>query len=584
MVLWAFLSLALAAVGILIALRYWEAHRRLLAQIAGAERDLTELSRTLDPGLFDQKQQSMLRSVAGVDHPKAVRAWMRYLCWGSLMRGKPQRELRAALARYSDSDIDPATLGLANVVEQLTGQQKEPLSNIVARFDAAAKQDALYQTVAGLALEQEGKVAAALDRYRRALELAPELAVAGLVNARLLLLKGDLGAARAAVALLGRSASSEAAVRVLDAMLWLSDPGNTGPLPSTYVLTELQASALPAPLAVYPHWLELRASPGAAAQEAACASATASVEQKLPGTTLLWSAVQALRARCISAAQTAAERALSLVPSDPRVVETVMLARLAEGRLERVQALLDSTPQTASWKDVLSAVRAYEEGNVIASIKAGLTARDIPPFAGIRTFPSVLEEGGPNSEEEITRLSHPSVAWGELVAVDSALNHGKLALADRLVAQWPSSYQSPAHLLRLARLARYQKKPDVAVNFAEAAAYGNTTRQCVAERVLSLFANKDIDGGVTVIMRFGEQLGSLKPWLEALLTARASPRAAQRLIDEAEPLGEAYPLIERVIAARALAASGDKRAKSYVQKLAEKNRDQPDLLATRLVK
>ncbi|MBN1605583.1 MAG: hypothetical protein JW940_03080, partial [Polyangiaceae bacterium] len=197
---------------------------------------------------------------------------------------------------------------------------------------------------------------------------------------------------------------------------------------------------------------------------------------------------------------------------------------------------------------------------------------------------SVLQEGGPKSEPEITRLSDTRVAWGELVAVDSALNHGKLELAAQLVSQWPSSYQSPAHLLRLARLARYQKKPDVAVNLAEAAAYERTNRQSVVERVLSLLANDDIAGGANVAARFAEQLGSLKPWLQALLAAKASPGAAQRLIAGLELPGEAYPIGQRIVAARALAATRDARAEAYVQQLAELNRDNPDLLATKLVK
>jgi hypothetical protein len=291
-----------------------------------------------------------------------------------------------------------------------------------------------------------------------------------------------------------------------------------------------------------------------------------------------------LRAHCISAAQAAAEAALPLLPDDPRIGETVVLARLAEGRLDKLQALVDSTPRLASWKDLLKAVRGFEEGNVVASLKAGLTAPDIPLLAGVRTFPSVLQEGGPKSEQEITRLSDTRIAWGELVAVDSALNHGNLELAARLVSTWPSSYQSPPHLLRLARLARYQNKPDVAVNLAEAAAYENANRESVVERVLSLIANNDVAGAATVTVRFAEQLGSIKPWLEALLAAKASPGAAQRLIAGLELPGEAYPLGQRVVAARALAATRDARAEAYVRALPETTRDDPDLLATKLIK
>ncbi|MBN1610681.1 MAG: tetratricopeptide repeat protein, partial [Polyangiaceae bacterium] len=387
MLLWAFLSLAVV-VGSLVALRYWGAHRRFVAKLEGAELTLAQLSRTLDPHAFTRKQQQMRGWVATVDHPRAVRTWVRYLCWGSLMRGQMQNELRPTLARRSGSGVEPATLALANMVEQLTGEQKDSFSGGVSRFDKTAAEDDLYQTAAGLALEQDGQVAAALGRYRKALELNPELAIAKLAKARLLILKGDLAAARTAVASISRGAGSEAAVRVLEGMLWLSDTANTGPLPSTSVLHEEQASSLPAPLVDFAPWLPLRASQKASAREAACAHAAATLEHRHSGTTLAWFAEQGLRARCISAAQTAAEAALPLLPDDPRIVDTVVLAKFAEGRLEKLQTLLDSTPRIAEWKDTLKAARAFEEGNVVVTLKAGLTAKDLPPLAAVRAFPS----------------------------------------------------------------------------------------------------------------------------------------------------------------------------------------------------
>jgi tetratricopeptide (TPR) repeat protein len=581
---WAWLSLAVVAVGSVIALRYYGAHHRLAARLERAELSLAQLTRTLDPGAFAGKQRQMGDLLATMDDPRAVRTWIRYLCWGSLVRGEAQSELRPTLARHSGSGIEPATLALAAMVEQLNGEQKDSLRSAVARFDKVAAEDDLYQTAAGLALERDGQVAAALGHYKKALQLDPQLAIAKVANVRLLMLKGDLAAARTALTSLGRSGGNEAAVRVLESMLWLSDPANTGPAPSTSVLTDEQASRLPAPLVDFARWLPLRIDQKADAREAACASAAATLEGKHPGLTLAWFAEQGLRARCISAAQTSAEAALPLLPDDPRIAETVVLARLAEGRLDKVQTLVDSTPRLAGYKDTLKAVRDFEGGNVVASLKAGLTAKDTPLLAAVRAFPSVLEEGGPKSEQEIARLDDTRVAWGELVAVDSALNHGNLDLGARLVSEWPSSYQSPAHLLRLARLARYQNKPAVAANLAEAAAYENTNRQAIVERVLALLANRDTVGGVTVTVRFAEQLGSLKPWLDALLAAKASPGAAQRLIAGLELPGEAYPIGQRVVAARALAATRDPRAEAYVQELAALDRDHPDLVATQLVK
>ncbi len=79
------------------------------------------------------------------------------------------------------------------------------------------------------------------------------------------------------------------------------------------------------------------------------------------------------------------------------------------------------------------------------------------------------------SPEKLEAMATPATAWGELVAADSALDVGDLALASKILGRRQGDALRPVHYLRLARLYRYQKKTDDALKAAAAAREGTTT-------------------------------------------------------------------------------------------------------------
>jgi hypothetical protein len=249
--------------------------------------------------------------------------------------------------------------------------------------------------------------------------------------------------------------------------------------------------------------------------------------------------------------------------------------------LDRVEKRLQLLQAPKQWEQALTAIRSYERGDT-ASVDRDILLKH-PEFEAVGLFPAVLKEGGPATETDLARLARPSCAWGEIVAIDAALNHGRLDLAEHMVERWPSSYQSRAHLQRLARLRRYQGSTDDAINLAEAATYGNATRQQVTERVLALLKGNDDAGAAAVVAQQAPHLGPLRVWLGALVTAPTAPKTAKRLVAPATLPGEGAVLSDRIVAALALARSGDPRATEYVERLAELVPDNPDLAKTGLV-
>jgi hypothetical protein len=363
-------------------------------------------------------------------------------------------------------------------------------------------------------------------------------------------------------------------------MMWLTDLENVTPPPASIRLDGQRAEQLPPTLDFVPLWLDVRAAEATGVRETACAVAATSISSPHPKVALFWLAEQALQAHCIDAARTAAARLLTVSDGDARATQLFVLAELAEGRVDKAERRVASVSDAESWKSVLAAIRAYEQGVIKDIQQVDLSTIDQKALAAARAFASVLERGGPADDRTISGLARPTCAWGELVSVDVALNHGKLKLADELVSAWPNNYQSPAHLLRLSRLRRYQGKTAEAVNLSEAAAYGNPTRPSLTERVLALLQHGEDTVATNLVVHNTQHLGPLATWLGALVTAKSAQRVARRQLERIElPAAEA-PLGERVVAAIALSMAAEYRARDWVLQTARSCPEHPDLIAT----
>ena len=169
--------------------------------------------------------------------------------------------------------------------------------------------------------------------------------------------------------------------------------------------------------------------------------------------------------------------------------------------------------------------------------------------------------------------------WGQVVALDAALDTGKLDLAEKLTSGWSDEVASrPVFALRLARLRRYQGKADDAVKASgHALEQGNVTARDLIERVYDLLDGHYSSGARDLVAKYPSLLGPMTGFLQVLADASKHKANAKVKAAQLDLPPDAAPLVLRVMAARALAAVGDKRAKAYVKDLLKKDPDNPDL-------
>jgi hypothetical protein len=180
----------------------------------------------------------------------------------------------------------------------------------------------------------------------------------------------------------------------------------------------------------------------------------------------------------------------------------------------------------------------------------------------------------------IEQMAVPQVPWGDLVAVDAALDTGKLDLAQKITARWGTRESVPTYALRLARLLRYQGKTDDAVKAsADAMVPGGVTPRALVERFDTLLAAKDVQGARDLLAQYPIVLGPMTEFLKVSLDAfdNKAPRA-KVAIARLEPPPEGSPVLFDLIAGRAFAAAGDSRAKALVMRLLHSAPRNPDVL------
>ena len=173
-------------------------------------------------------------------------------------------------------------------------------------------------------------------------------------------------------------------------------------------------------------------------------------------------------------------------------------------------------------------------------------------------------------------MATPATPWGELVAADAALDVGNLALASKILSRRQGDAVRPVHYLRLARLYRYQNKPDEALKAAAAAREGSTTSAVLIESLVRLSEEGRRAGARNLVAKHPTVLGPLTAWLGVLVDvankqkAQAAARTAKLDLPPAET-----PLTLRILVARALVAAEDKRARPYVLALGEASSETP---------
>jgi predicted Zn-dependent protease len=451
---------------------------------------------------------------------------------------------------------------------------------LLPKWDGEASSDAFYQLAAGAVLERAGD-SRAIERYDAARSLDAKLVPADILLARLLLLEYGVPRAKPVLDELARKLPpDDANWRALSALAWVVTQDRSAEPPEGARLGPAETARLIAPLRAVPAMVE--AVEALAKRD--LAETSKAIESALPAATgpAIASTLGflAIDAGNDALARKAALKALSFAALYPRARTLAARVALLGGRLEEAQKAVEELDPKSPDVAVVRSVVAYETGDA-AELGNSLHALDVgdPSFAGLFAGPSVLSALRYPAGEKLESMAIPSVPWGDIIAADAALDTGNLALAERVLVGRAESTAS-AHLLRVARLRRYQKRTDEALTASAAALSDKPTVALLVERTLELLDREKPGEARDLLARYPTLLGPVGHWLGVLIdVANNQPKQATVRLAQLEPPPEESPAYLRVLAARALVAASDKRARIYLPPLVRRLNKHPDVLA-----
>lgn len=564
----------------------YEYSRRVKAERALEAAALNaEVDRLLDTGRLADLAATETKLARSFDldsrSAKAARLWLENRVLGALLSDGPTSGIDSAVHRGRAVGLEEKDLAAGRVASFLVEADLAGASALLARWDPIAGRDPLYQLAAGAVLERAGDARAA-ERYAAARALDARSVPADILLARLLVLEQGPSAARPILDALRAKVKDSAALRALEALAFAFGAERAGELPEAARLSPEQARELPAPLKVVPALTEAVLALDRNELEAAAAALDRAI--KVADTPALATSLGflAIETGDEQLARKAALRALGLSALYPRARALAARVALLGGRIDEAEKAIEGLEATSADVAVVRAVAAYEKldaADLTTALETLGQAKDATAFAALAEGPRVLRGAAGLSAERLQELAVPAISWGELIAVDAALDGGRVDLAETLLARRQVS--AAAHLARRARLLRYQGKLDEALATSEAALSGTPTPALLIERTYELIDAGKIDAGRALIAKYPATLGPMAGFLGVLLdVADKQPKqAAVRLATLELPPDEA-PVVLRVLAARALTAGKDKRAKSYVAGLGKRLRTHPDVART----
>ncbi|MCC6215741.1 MAG: hypothetical protein IT376_12825 [Polyangiaceae bacterium] len=509
---------------------------------------------------------------------EAARLWLDNRVISALVLRGEARGLDAAYHRARSLEIPEAEVVHGKVASFLAEGDLAGAAALLQKWDAQAGRIALYQVVAGAALERAGDTRA-LERYEAATRLDERMVLPRLLLAQLALLELGPERARPLVEDARKVAGDTPAVRVLAGLAWALDPEHPPEPPEGALPPPDVQAKLPAPLAATPHYVAAaRALYGDSREELEGAISRGIEASSTPPMATRFGLL-AVQAGDEQLARRAALRALQLSALYARARVLAARVALLGGRLDEARKAieeLDPSPDIA----VVRAVLAYEalDPAGMATALEPLGPQPHSDLSALVAGPRMLRGEAYPDTATLERLASPGAPWGEPVAIDAALDQGQLDVADRIVGDWARPAARPSYALRAARLRRYQGKTAEAVSLSAAALEGTATKGALVERVYALLAADQAKSAGELVARHPSLLGPLTAWLEVLVLASSAKVAdANVKCAQQELPPEGAPVVLRVLAARALAAAGDRRAKAYVQALSKAFPKHPDL-------
>lgn len=562
----------------------YEYARRLKAERTQHAQDLmTKVDQALHSGRPGELRATndQLSEVFELDSlsQRAARLWLHNRVLGPLLLTDQPRGIDSAIHRGRTVGLPDHELAVGRIASFLVEGDVSGAAAMLPKSDTKAAKDPYYQLLAGAVLERVGDPRAA-ERYDAARRLDPKLAPAFLLLARLVLLEQGVGPARPIIDELKKKLGDGPGARAIEALAWVVDPERPAALPEAGKIADADADRLPAPLLAVPamvHAVEAMRADQLERANQAIDSAIGSTSSPALAARLGFLAIEAGNERL---ARKAALRALALAALHPNARALAARVALLGGRLDEAQKVAEGLDPASIEVRVVQGVVAYEKGDVDSLDRIlGGEEGSPPELMALRAGHDVLLGKAYPDEEKIKAMTSSSVLWGELVALDAALDTGDLELARSLVAKRRPEDTAPTHLMRLARLERYSDQLDAALAASQRALSTAPPPSLVVERVYELIESKDLSTAEQLVARYEKALGPAGDWVSALLevSTKQYRTAKKRLAGLDPPTGRDPPWL-RVLAARALVSVGDRRARGYIGATARKLGKHPDLL------
>jgi tetratricopeptide (TPR) repeat protein len=515
--------------------------------------------------------------------PRAARLWLENRVLSAILLTGEPRGIDSAIHRGRTVGLAEKELAFGRIAAFLVEGDLAGAAAQLPKWDKEAGRDAYYQFAAGAALERAGDLRA-IERYEAARTLDPKLFVTDIMLGRLALLEFGKERSGAVLASVKGKLGDHPSARALRALAWVVDPERSDDPPADARLTPEDAARLPAPLAAIPSMVDAARAVKSGDRDKLSRSLGTAIGLADTPSLAAGLGFLAIEAGDEQLARKAALRAVGFAALYPRARTLAARVALLGGRIDEAQKAIEQLEPTSAEVAVVRAVAAYESfdpGDVDAALKVLGEGAQAHAFMGLSLGSGILMGTKYPTPEERDALRDPSIPWGELIAIDAALDQGNVEPAAQILEARSGDALRPVHLLRLARLRRYQNMPAKAVEASAAALEGNVTAPVLIERTYDLVAADDLDGARTLIAKYPALLGPLGGWLSTFVDgngkekndkAQAASRAAKL---DLPPDGSALAL--RVLVLRALAVSGDKRAGPYLRSIAVKANKHPDV-------
>ena len=428
-------------------------------------------------------------------------------------------------------------------------------------------------------LERAGDVRA-VGRYQQAFDLDKDLLVARVFHAELVTLELGIGSGKSLVADVSSRLGDVPVARALQGLAWAVD-SDAGDFPESARVAEADRGNLPAQLLAIPYVVDARI----AARQNRTADALAALDKglKVAATPAMATGIGqvAIELGDEPLARQATLRALSFSALYPRARSLAARVALLGAHVDEAEHAVQELDAKSAEVIIVRAASAYESLKIsdledavhdMGGDTAG-SGRALAAGVGIalgRKYPDA---------KTIEQMAVPAVPWGDFVAVDAALDTGKMDLAKLIAGRWGARGSVPTYALRLSRLYRCQGNAEEAEKASEdAMVAGGVTPRVLVERFDALLGVKNVQGARDLLAQYPIVLGPMTEFLKVSLDVADNKAArAKSSVARLDPPPEGSPLLFDLIAARAFVAAGDSRAKPLVMRLLRTPKN-PDVL------